>query len=1599
MAAARSGSLPTRTPTLRPGRISRHLLLPCSAWPESSPPPLPVRALLPNVLVPLRLPLHSFFLFSAPIRWALRWFPRSVEVVLQDCSPSFWRFAGVCTVVRRLGWFCWVVGLSLGFLLLLVRFSPESVSGILQAVPAGGFPCPRPIRLLRFLLLLSLNRTPWLPFVPNLSPSLCLCLSIIGMVRAAGVSRAAPTVRRPKAPRRKITRVSAFVGFVASGLPKRKWDGFFPVVSSEAASRNRKKRKVIHDRLKCRIPENFQDAVAISRVHGFPDIFSTFTCNPKWPEIMEALESEPGQRPHNRADMTVRVYHMKLTEYLRGIKDGKVFGPIVAVLHTIEFQKRGLPHAHILVWQDKEKRAEISPALIDSFVSAEIPDPAVDPLGYALVAEFMMHGPCGDNNPKCPCMKDNMCSKIFPKSFQAETSIDEFGFPVYRRRDDGRFVMKNKVRLDNRHVVPYNMELLKKYQAHLNVEWCNKTHVIKYLYKYVTKGPDFSKTLFERIKNDGDPDGEGIDEIEEYRICRYICAHDSFWRCYGYELHSKQPSVERLAVHLLNKHIVRFRAKASLPAIVNNSLLRKTMLTEWFIANIRHKTARSLAYCDFPTKWSWVAEKKRWVKRKKGKKIGRIYYVHPSTGELYYLRMLLMLVKGARSYADVRTYNNVVYGSFKDACAARGLLGDDNEWYCAFDEALEWGMGHQLHRLFVTMIIFCGVLDENGFFEKYWTYLAEDIQHGIRCSLNQPTYIVPGPELKNMLLDKLVVLFAKNGYSILDHGLPLKTGNDNSSCINDLISDELHEDCESLLRTAEAMQMQLNKDQRIAFNAIVDRVRNDKPGFFFVSGHGGTGKTFLWNALVAYLRGYKRIVLTVASSGVASLLLPGGRTAHSRFKIPINLDDDGVCDIRRSTMLSSLIESASLIIWDEALMTHRKCFEALDRSLRDVLSERDPLLANTTFGGKIVVLGGDLRQILPVIEGGTRAQVVNAAITNSPLWRGITVLRLEINMRLAVQTTDPIVQAEAEAFAQWILDVGDGKVPAISRQGESDPTWITVPEEHMVHTDGAKIPAIVGAVYTCFSEKYSNPNYLKERAILTPTNEIAEEINKHVLSLVPGEEREYLSCDSTGNSADGMAYNRLSEIHKDGNRWTICVLVSRMWHYRGGTDDGPIKHTDLVLLDCEGTHMYGQIPPVPAEKLKDVLQEGKVFVITKFLCTPSRPTFRPVESPFMVQFTRYTEVQEKPGLEDGFPFCTYSLTAFTDLPAPATRPARFVDVIGKISNVSDVIPIQSMYQTTASNTRTVMLTDLQGNDMKLVLWGDRAVEFDADAVRDMGAKEPVIAIFVGTLPKIHHGIKGLSGSTACRWYIDEDIPDINSFREGLRGRFVPLAVYDPTGPGALVSRVQEDPIDKTVSQLEELDPFEDMEKRFFCTVTIDRLGSDDRWWFPSCGACRKSAKHNGYHYFHYFFFISSLCFLCSVFRYCISVFATDGTAEAEFMLFDKVAAAAVGKTLYIILRQRYPAYTKMDDLANAARHDTFVPAEVTRLVGQKYKLMVSISKKWKLKNTEKLSFQVNRIEQTFKPALPPTVLDPAEGSSPGSGSRAPLLALDSCCCC
>lgn len=177
--------------------------------------------------------------------------------------------------------------------------------------------------------------------------------------------------------------------------------------------------------------------------------------------------------------------------------------------------------------------------------------------------------------------------------------------------------------------------------------------------------------------------------------------------------------------------------------------------------------------------------------------------------------------------------------------------------------------------------------------------------------------------------------------------------------------------------------------------------------------------------MITKIRSEKKIVLAVASSGVASLLLPRGRTAPSRFKIPIEIDETSICAIKRGTMLAKLIQKTSLIIWDEAPMTHRK-HHLLDRTLRDLLSEQKPSNGRLPFGGKVVVLGGGFRHILQVIRKGSRASIVDASITNSPLWRHVTLLRLKINMRLLQNGLNERTRRDLEEFGNWILDLGDG---------------------------------------------------------------------------------------------------------------------------------------------------------------------------------------------------------------------------------------------------------------------------------------------------------------------------------------------------------------------------------------------------------------------------------------------------------------------------------------------------------------------------------------------------------------------------------------------
>ncbi|GFX16778.1 ATP-dependent DNA helicase [Trichonephila clavipes] len=358
--------------------------------------------------------------------------------------------------------------------------------------------------------------------------------------------------------------------------------------------------------------EYIQDAMTYVREYGLRDLFITFTCNPNWDEIKNSLFS--GQTSMHRHDITARVFKQKLKSLINLIIHHLVFGETSCWLYSVEWQKRGLPHAHILIWLV----AKVRPKEIGKIISAEIPDPNVDQELFAIVTTNMIHGPCGTLNMMSPCMDNGKCTKRFPKPCQTDTITNIDGYPSYRRRDvdnggqSYELRLSNGVRvdIDNRWVVPYSPLLCKTYKAHINVELCSSVKSIKYICKYVHKGSDKAIFVVQNVNNN--------DEITRYQMGRYICSNKAIWRIFSFPVHERDPAVIHLAVHLENGQRVYFTEQTALQQALTAP---KTTLTEFFNFCNRQdlfgRFAKTLIYTYVPKYFTWNKQSKKWEPRRR----------------------------------------------------------------------------------------------------------------------------------------------------------------------------------------------------------------------------------------------------------------------------------------------------------------------------------------------------------------------------------------------------------------------------------------------------------------------------------------------------------------------------------------------------------------------------------------------------------------------------------------------------------------------------------------------------------------------------------------------------------------------------------------------------------------------------------------------------------------------------------------------------------------------------------------------------------------------------------------------------------------------
>ncbi|EJD45353.1 helicase [Auricularia subglabra TFB-10046 SS5] len=806
--------------------------------------------------------------------------------------------------------------------------------------------------------------------------------------------------------------------------------------------------------------EQIADALTIAANCGVPTFFITMTCNPDWPEIRGKLL--PGQDWQDAPIVIARVFKQKLAALLKILKT--MFpnaGKVIYRLYAVEFQKRGLPHCHILIKFESDCVTAVD---IDRVVSAEMPANAQD---AELVKRFMTHNHPEDQvelpkycRPRRTVYsrqgeepEQQACRFGYPKRLQENTTLAFDGRVQHRRRNDV-----------DRSVVPHCLPLLRVLNCHINFEVANSSHIFQYLFKYIRKGVD---RTYVRLREDGT---EVIDEIENYWRARYLSAGEAAWRLLGFRVASKSPGVTGLVVHLpesrKHRQYRRVHGPTSSYSTLDRYFHRPSGTFTW---DGQEMSFAGLSYAEFYAKFRHVPYdqalvgregiyteenipaheiKRLVVRRTEGwRHFVRIATVKPSQGELFYLRAILMS-RPASSFSNAREIDGVSHPSYQEAAQSMGLFADKNEAEFAMREAVQsLRTPRQIRLLFVHLIIHDP--EEVDFPLNLWELFRDDMSAdfffqngGMQAAAYSST------------LEELSLAYERDRWA--PHLVKFR-------------------------RNLAAAMERFTQEQAAIFHEVVDAAVNNRPLMLFVDGKAGRGKTFMINAICDYFRSREDIVLPTATSAFAALLYEGGRTTHSCFKIPVDEYNELLCSpIEPGDSRAELIRELKCLIWDESPMANRAALSCVEETCRRVCGNDLP------FGGKIVILAGDFRQTCPVVRRGTRAQVVDASIRCSPLWSLFQVRRLTV----------PIRHAEDVEYASWVDGIGDGDGPQVKLDLL----------DH-VYTDNA----VIDFVYP--QAVIDDPTACLKRSILCPTNRQIDHYNALLLSRVKGTARTYLAAD------------------------------------------------------------------------------------------------------------------------------------------------------------------------------------------------------------------------------------------------------------------------------------------------------------------------------------------------------------------------------------------------------------------------------------------------------------------------------------------------------
>ena len=665
-----------------------------------------------------------------------------------------------------------------------------------------------------------------------------------------------------------------------------------------------------------------QNGLIVVSEKGTPHLFITLTCNTEWPEIKDRLFY--GQTAFDRPDVTTQVFKARLTAFLHNLRNGKYFRlenerrsqhTIEYEMMCIEYQHRGLPHAHLVVRlsnmpdeKDQEGQLRWIKKHIHSCAPRQHDCDYFTEARRDLVRHHMLHT-C--SNAANGCLKDGKCKRRYDTLVlnQGEPSFGKMQFPVYGRREE-----------EDLRIVPHHIFILEDWDGHVNVEYCGSHYTPVYLYKYVFKGA--KKERFKLKNADDIPDD---DEISLHIRGQVISSMDSMWRVMGYAtypashpsviiVHAQLPEtikhftsegkVTDLYIYLNRPHVIRTGPDEPLPTEHNNKSMDELTYLEFFtIYCYSRKLRKSMQNKPREEGRTW------WkvrlpngvevfvVKRQRPDEcIVRMNMLFASAGEIYYLRLLLNHYS-TRTLKDLLLLHQVdddndddddqlkALNTFQEACMYSGLLHDLKEAIKCFEDSMITSTPWQLRNLFITQTIqgFPAVDIYNDPVKRRAMSLDYIFHHqqGDNCRL-----------ALNDLLTDLAERMKSENKTLSEYGLP-----EPEDAKTELELERLKYDSAFQAQVLQQLNASSpnNAEQEEIFNFIaneLDNVNPNEPTFIFLNGPAGSGKSTLSQKLMAYARSTGHIALGTASTNLAATNFKDFTSFHFCFGLPVLEDHE-----------------------------------------------------------------------------------------------------------------------------------------------------------------------------------------------------------------------------------------------------------------------------------------------------------------------------------------------------------------------------------------------------------------------------------------------------------------------------------------------------------------------------------------------------------------------------------------------------------------------------------------------------------------------------------------------------------------------------------